>query len=87
MIFYDWGWVQQHQNTYPTWNQNNSTLKNIYQLQGAGVGMNWNINSTTNANWVFSTTLGSNHGEDASGLDNDGLSKDKRSYLSITSKF
>ena len=87
MIFYDWGWVQQHQNTYSTWNQNNPTLKNIYQLQGAGVGINWNINPTTNANWVFSTTLGSNHGEDASGLDNDGLSKDKRSYLSITSKF
>ena len=87
MIFYDWGWVQQYQNTYSTWNQNNPTLKNIYQLQGAGVGMNWNINPTTNVNWVFSTTLGSNHGEDASGLDNDGLSKDKRSYLSITSKF
>ena len=87
MIFYDWGWVQQHQNTYPTWNQNNSTLKNIYQLQGAGVGMNWNINPTTNVNWVFSTTLGSNDGEDASGLDSDGLNKDKRSYLSITSKF
>ena len=87
MIFYDWGWVQQYQNTYSTWNQNNPTLKNIYQLQGAGVGMNWNINPTTNINWVFSTTLGSNHGEDASGLDNDGLSKDKRSYLSITSKF
>ncbi|MGA0083446.1 MAG: ShlB/FhaC/HecB family hemolysin secretion/activation protein, partial [Candidatus Nanopelagicales bacterium] len=87
MIFYDWGWVQQHQNTYSTWNQNNPTLKNIYQLQGAGVGINWNINPTTNANWVFSTTLGSNHGEDASGLDNDGLSKDKRSYLSVTSKF
>jgi len=87
MIFYDWGWVQQYQNTYSTWNQNNPTLKNIYQLQGAGVGLNWNINPTTNVNWVFSTTLGSNHGEDASGLDNDGLSKDKRSYLSITSKF
>ena len=87
MIFYDWGWVQQYQNTYSTWNQNNPTLKNIYQLQGAGVGLNWNINPTTNINWVFSTTLGSNHGEDASGLDNDGLSKDKRSYLSITSKF
>ena len=87
MIFYDWGWVQQYQNTYSTWNQNNPTLKNIYQLQGAGVGMNWNINPTTNVNWVFSTTLGSNHGEDASGLDNDGLNKDKRSYLSITNKF
>ena len=87
MIFYDWGWIQQHQNTYATWNQNNSSLKNIYELQGMGVGASWNINPTTSINWVFAKTIGSNHGEDASGLDNDGLNKNSRSSLSITSKF
>ena len=87
MVFYDWGWIQQHQNTYSNWNSSNVNQKNIYQLQGMGVGATWNVNPTTTINWIFSTTLGSNKGEDASGLDNDGLSKDKRSYLSITSRF
>jgi len=87
MIFYDWGWIQQHQNTYSNWDSGNPSLENIYELQGIGVGANWNVTPTTNINWVFSTTLGSNDGEDANGLDNDGLTKDKRSYLSITSRF
>jgi len=87
MIFYDWGLIQQYQNTYSNWDSGNPSLENIYELQGIGVGVNWNVTPATNINWVFSTTLGSNDGEDASGLDNDGLTKDKRSYLSITSKF
>lgn len=87
MIFYDRGLIQQHQNTYTNWNSANSNLQNIYQLQGIGAGVSWDINSSTTLNWIFSTTLGSNKGEDANGLDNDGLTKDKRSYVSISSKF
>ena len=87
MIFYDWGLIQQHQNTYSNWDSGNPSLENIYELQGIGVGANWNVTPTTNINWVFSTTLGSNNGEDDEGQDNDGLTKDKRSYLSITSRF
>ena len=87
MIFYDWGWIQQQQNTYSGWEGDNSNQENIYELQGIGVGANWNVTPTTNINWVFSTTLGSNNGEDDEGQDNDGLTKDKRSYLSITSRF
>ena len=87
MIFYDRGLIQQHQNTYTNWNSGNSNLQNIYQLQGIGAGVSWDINSSTTLNWIFSITLGSNKGEDANGLDNDGLTKDKRSYVNITSKF
>ena len=87
MIFYDWGLIQQHQNTYSNWDSGNPSLENIYELQGIGIGANWNVTPTTNINWVFSTTLGSNNGEDDEGQDNDGLTKDKRSYLSITSRF
>ena len=87
MIFYDWGIIQQHQNTYSGWNTGNSSLKNIYELQGMGVGLNLNINETTKLNWLFSTTLGDNDGEDENGLDNDGLTKDKRVYFSLTSRF
>ena len=87
MIFYDWGWIQQQQNTYSGWDGTNTNQENIYELQGIGVGANWNVTPTTNINWVFSTTLGSNNGEDDEGQDNDGLTKDKRSYLSITSRF
>ena len=87
MIFYDWGLIQQHQNTYASWNSNNASLKNIYELQGMGVGARWNPNQTTTVNWIFSSTIGSNDGDDADGLDNDGFNKDKRSYLSITSRF
>jgi hemolysin activation/secretion protein len=87
MIFYDWGWIQQQQNTYSGWDRDNTNQENIYELQGIGVGANWNVTPTTNINWVFSTTLGSNNGEDDEGQDNDGLTKDKRSYLSITSRF
>ena len=87
MIFYDWGRIQQHQNTYSSWNSNNASLKNIYELQGMGIGARWNPNQTTTVNWIFSSTIGSNEGDDADGLDNDGFNKDKRSYLSITSRF
>ena len=87
--FYDWGQIQKHQNTYPTWNTgtDNTRIKNIYELQGTGIGVNWNITPALRLNWVFATTLGSNKGEDDNGLDNDGLTKDKRSYVSITSNF
>jgi len=87
MIFYDWGLIQQHQNTYASWKSNNASLKNIYELQGMGVGARWNPNQTTTVNWIFSSTIGSNDGDDADGLDNDGFNKEKRSYLSITSRF
>jgi hemolysin activation/secretion protein len=87
--FYDWGQIQKHQNTYPTWNTgtDNTRIKNIYELQGTGIGVNWNITPALRLNWVFATTLGSNKGEDDNGLDNDGFTKDKRSYVSISSNF
>jgi hemolysin activation/secretion protein len=87
ILFYDWGRIQLNQNTYSGWNSSNTRLKNIYELQGTGIGLNWNITPSVRVNWIFAMTLGDNKGEDSAGLDNDGLTKDKRSYLSITSNF
>jgi len=87
ILFYDWGRIQLNQNTYSGWNSSNTRLKNIYELQGTGVGLNWNINAGVRVSWIFAMTLGDNKGEDSNGLDNDGLTKDKRSYLSVTSSF
>jgi hemolysin activation/secretion protein len=87
ILFYDWGRIQLNQNTYSDWNRDNARLKNIYELQGTGIGLNWNITPSVRVNWIFAMTLGDNKGEDLNGLDNDGFTKDKRSYLSITSNF
>ena len=87
ILFYDWGRIQLNQNTYSGWNSSNTRLKNIYELQGTGIGLNWNITPSVRVNWIFAMTLGDNKGEDSAGLDNDGFTKDKRSYLSITSNF
>jgi len=86
-LFYDWGKIQQHQNTYTNWDSDKPGKKNIYELRGMGVGLDWNINEKTKVNWIFSTTLGDNEGEDSNGLDNDGLTKDKRALLSFTTSF
>jgi len=87
MVFYDWGKIQQHQNSYTNWNSGNPSLENIYELQGVGVGFTWNINEKSKFSGVFSTTTGKNQGEDANGLDNDGLTKDKRVFISFSSSF
>ena len=86
-LFYDWGKIQQHQNTYTDWDSDKPGKKNIYELRGMGVGLDWNINEKTKVNWIFSTTLGDNEGEDSNGLDNDGLTRDKRALLSFTTSF
>jgi hemolysin activation/secretion protein len=87
MVFYDWGKIQQHQNSYTNWNSGNPSLENIYELQGVGVGFTWNINEKSKFSGVFSTTTGKNQGEDANGLDNDGLTKDKRAFITFTTSF
>ena len=87
MVFYDWGKIQLHQNSYTNWNSGNPSLENIYELQGVGVGFTWNINEKSKFSGFFSTTTGKNQGEDANGLDNDGLTKDKRVFISFSSSF
>ena len=87
MIFYDWGKIQQHQNTYANWDSDKPGKKNIYELQGAGLGLTLNVSENTKFNAMFSTTMGNNDGEDANGLDNDGLTKDKRVFISFSSSF
>lgn len=85
-VFYDFGYIKQNKQLYANWNNANPTMPNSYELQGIGVGLQWQVlpNTTLLAN--VATKVGSNSGE-TSGNDNDGTSKNTRGWVSMAVAF
>jgi len=84
VAFYDYGWVEQHQSTWPGWNGGNPGLRNSYSLNGAGAGLNLS-RSTRSLQFLlktfWATTIGTNPGKSASGHDSDGKNLDNRFWV------
>lgn len=82
LSFYDHGHVRV--------NHDNSVLnstQNSYQLDGAGVAVDWALNDWVTLNLTAAAPIGTNPGRDANGNDNDGHSSDIRTYFSLNARF
>ena len=42
-VFYDFGYIKQNKQLYANWNNANPTMPNSYELQGIGVGLQWQV--------------------------------------------
>jgi hemolysin activation/secretion protein len=86
-LFYDYGRTMLYKFLWTGWNDANTAISNNYSLEGYGVSLDWNIIENVKLNFLHARKLGSNQGKDASGNDSDGLSKDRRTLLSLNLSF
>ena len=86
-IFYDFGKIQQYKNAYSGWNSSNTSLKNSYDLSGAGVGLDIFLGDLGDLSMVYAQKFSSNPAEDAFGKDNDGTDHSERLWLSLSKNF
>lgn len=85
MLFYDYGWVKKHKNTWSNWNSRNEP--NHYHIDGAGVGLKWTLNQRFNFLGYLSKRLANNPSPDSNGKDIDGSSHDTRLWISLVGQF
>ena len=85
-LFYDFGYIQQYKKTYADWNSANAGMPNCYELQGVGLGLQWQAFNNTTLLANVATKVGSNAGE-RNGADNDGTDKNTRAWVSMTVTF
>ena len=81
--FYDYGMVQVYKNTYSGWNSTNSSHKNQYFLQGAGVGASLVLNEYASISYQYAKKIGNNNGKDTDGNNLDGLNLSERHLFSL----
>ena len=86
-LFYDYGRTMLYKFLWTDWNAANTSISNNYSLEGYGVSLDWNIMENVKLNFLHARKLGSNQGKDTSGNDSDGLSKDRRTLLSLNLSF
>ena len=86
-IFYDFGKIQQYKNAYSGWNSSNTSLKNSYDLSGAGVGLDIFLGDLGDLSMVYSQKFSGNPANDAFGKDNDGTDHSERLWLSLSKNF
>ena len=81
--FYDYGMVQVYKNTYSSWNSTNTSHKNQYFLQGAGVGASLVLNEYASISYQYAKKIGNNNGKDTDGNNSDGLNLSERHLFSL----
>jgi len=85
-LFYDFGYIQQYKKTYADWNSANAGMPNCYELEGVGLGLQWQAFNNTTLLANVATKVGGNAGE-RNGADNDGTDKNTRAWVSMTVTF
>lgn len=83
LVFYDAGYIRQHQRPWAGWNAD-SGQPNSYRLSGAGLGLRWQ-----HRQWQLSASiakpLGRNPGQSADGHNNDGSrARSLRGWLAVS---
>ena len=86
-IFYDFGKIQQYKSTYSGWNSSNTSLKNTYELSGAGVGLDFFLGGLGDLSLIYAQKFSNNPAEDAFGKDNDGTQSSERLWMSLGKNF
>ena len=86
-FFYDYGKIQLHKIAWDNWNSTNTSLKNNYDLHGAGLSFSMPIYKNFALTATYAEKLGNNRGKDSGGNDVDGLTWDNRSLISLVGQF
>jgi len=86
-FFYDYGKIQLHKQLWSNWNSTNTSLKNHYDLHGAGISFSMPIYKNFALTATYAEKLGNNPGKDSNGNDVDGLTWDNRSLISLVGQF
>ena len=80
--FYDLGYVQRQRNAWA-----NMGFKNEYDLQGAGLKLQWKPHKSLDLQLLSAAQIGQNPNEDINGKDSDGKSQDIRTWFVGTWSF
>ena len=86
-LFYDYGRTMLYKFLWAGWNDANPAISNNYSLEGYGLSFNWTVMDNVKLNILHARKSGDNQGRDANGDDSDGLSKDRRTLLSLNLNF
>ncbi len=86
-LFYDYGRTMLYKFLWAGWNDANPAISNNYSLEGYGLSFNWTVMDNVKLNILHARKSGDNQGRDANGDDSDGLSKDRRTLLSLNLSF
>ncbi len=74
--FYDFGHIVRERNPLPTY-----VGPNNYSLQGAGVGLDWNVRKIVILHGLVATRIGTNPAANANGTDSDGTKRRPQFWL------
>ncbi len=85
--FYDHGFVTLHNNTWAGWQGSSSTIKNSYDLKGAGFGLSWFKSGDFSLTSSLAWKIGDNPGRDAKGNDNDGTDRTPQFWIQLSKSF
>ena len=80
-VFYDMGRIMV--NRYPGFLAQRLT-PNLYNLQGAGLGLNYTLTAKMTARFMIAQQIGGNPGANFNGNNNDGTSARTRGWISVT---
>lgn len=86
-LFYDYGYIQLHQDPWANWQAGNPNIRNKYGLGGAGVGVTWLPNPQTTFRAMVATPVGSNPGRDAGGRNSENAKDGARLWLALSWSF
>lgn len=85
--FYDYARTRLHHNTWSGWQGSNASLKNSYNLQGAGLSLTIFKANDFVGRAVAAWKIGHNNGADANGNDVDARSLSGRFWFQVTKYF
>ena len=86
-LFYAYGKIQLHKQSWENWNSTNTSLKNNYDLHGAGITFSIPVFSNFALTATYAKKIGNNPGKDVDGKDVDGLTWGDRSLISLVGQF
>ena len=86
-LFYDYGRTMLYKFLWAGWNDANPAISNNYSLEGYGLSLDWTVMDNVKLNILHARKSGDNQGRDANRNDSDGLSKDRRTLLSLNLNF
>lgn len=84
--FYDYGWIQQHHDTYPGW-YSEKGAPNCFDVDGIGIGLAWNKMGSWSIKGTIAQRLRSNPAMTVTGDDSDGTRREPRFWIQATYSF
>ena len=68
-------------------NPSNTSLKNSYDLSGAGIGLDFFLGGLGDLSLLYAQKFSNNPAEDVAGKDNDGTESSERLWISLGKNF